>query len=243
MKSIKTRIFTDLFVAPSTIIPTFIGFTSFALGFAIGSSTVMFMGMCSILAAMGAGFWRFMFNMKEVQEKATKFMEKKKLKEKQVYLDDLDNKLKKDKDKRTQSYLRDLRGIYESFIKDVNKGKLNVYITSTMINELSSMFDKCVSLLEYSHELWESSKSLSDSTKQEILESREEIVQGLGDNVKTFAETVSGLRALALQDRQEEATEIQKVLSKQLKIATETQTQMKNLTKEHHLDKFLNLEQ
>jgi len=242
MKDIKSKVMTDLFIAPITVIPGLTGATSFALGFAIGSSTLMFLGLCGVLVAMGGAAWRFMFNMNEVAEQAAKYLEAQKMLQEQARLDDLDEKLTKDRDPRDQNYLRDLRTIYGNFTKDVNEDNIGVYVTSKMIADINAIFDQCIALLEYSYELWESSRELSDSTKAEVLRNREEILSNVEKSVISFTETINGIRALKLQDKKEEATDMQRRLATQLKVAENTQREMRNLNTQSHLSEFMNFQ-
>jgi len=241
-RGLQSQIMSDLFVAPITVIPGLTGLAAFTLGFAVKSSTLVLLGLCGFLVTIVGAAWRFRFNMAEVTERASKYIQLQKMVEEHHRLDELDEKLSKDGDSRDEEYLRSLRSVHDAFTKDVEEDNLGAFVTSQMISDINAMFSQCVKLIEFSFDLLTSSKSLTSSIKESVLKDREDILASVEKSVISFTETVNGIRALKLQDRKEEATQMQQLLAKRLEVAQNTQREMRNLGEHTHLSEFVDFQ-
>jgi len=175
--TIKQKILLELFVTPSTMIPSLAGITMMLGGWSFDSSTIMFLGFLGLLSSCGIGVWRLIFNLNDI---ANDFAEKTNNKEslmEEAALDALDKKLTKNKDPRDQKYLRKLRKVYNHFEEDFKNDKLGKYVTEKTAQDIGNMFKNYVSLLEQSVIIWEHSRTMDGKIKKKYLNEEKKFLQ------------------------------------------------------------------
>ena len=217
MDSLKKQILIELVVTPYTVIPT-------TLGLACGILSLVIPPL-SLFAFIGIGFGvaalltNLMFNTKSVAERATKRWHRDQRSRRNKELDDLDRKLVKDRDSRTQSFLRDLRQIYFSFVDDQANGKIKTSVSSQILDHIDKIFETCVNSLRHSYELWEQSQKMSDSLRHQVEAKRNKMLEEVKVNVTQLFEAISEVRALCLKSNEGQIDELQKRLRDQLEVA------------------------
>ena len=161
MDSLKKQILIELVVTPYTVVPTALGIACGLLSVVIPPlSLFAFIGVGS---GLGALLMNLMFNTETVSNRATKRWHQDQRNRRNKELDALDQKLVKDRDNRTQTYLRDLRQIYFSFVDDQSKGKIKGAVSGQILDHIDDIFETCVQSLKHSFELWEQSQKMSNS--------------------------------------------------------------------------------
>ncbi|MCM8531724.1 MAG: hypothetical protein NE330_11225 [Lentisphaeraceae bacterium] len=153
MNSVRKKVLLDLLGSPLTILPFTIGASCLLGSWATGiGGALAFAGVSGLLIGAGVLVSRFIFGVDKLHSDIYKYKNEEEFKQKEERLDQLDKKLCKDGDRRTQKALRELRELYDLFHKDVNKG-----IVSTNLNEIllkvQELFEGCISQLEYSLKL------------------------------------------------------------------------------------------
>jgi hypothetical protein len=94
--------------------------------------------------------------------------------ERNAKLDVLDGKLSSDRDPRDQEALRNLRGLYDSFMEDVRKlGKVSVAAGGAMFSQIEEIFARCVAQLEKQHEVWLTSRKVAGDVRSRSHETEE----------------------------------------------------------------------
>ena len=186
---------------------------------AMGSITVAFSGFCCCLASVGIAttnvFCKFNSTVKKVVEKIKLEQEQKF----ENHLDELDEKLLKDKDPRDQTALRNLRALYDSFIEDFENGKISPSVPSSMVQQIDRIYHNCVHQLEHQYEIWETSKKVSGDIKISLIQQKSKIVDDVVKGVDSLSSVINEVRSLGLKAKQSELTKLQNRLDIQLTAA------------------------
>jgi len=126
--------------------------------------------------------------------------------ERRAKLDDLDQRLVEDRDKRDQTYLRQLRKMHEILHEDIRAKKVS--IGPEMLNRLERIFLATIVSLEDNYKLWQSARKLPSASqaKTDLLEKREAILVEVEKSVDFFSKCVVELQTTTAGNSDELAT-------------------------------------
>jgi len=177
MDEVKRKVYLDLFASPYSLIPMAGGLTSLMAGWAVGGEqTLMLAGMAGVLAGIGITASRLIWGIEDITEKAYEYQVDKQQKDQEQHLDDLDAKLTKDRDPRTQTCLRELRLLYGNLKEAAAKGKISG-ASYEVLEGVGKVFDECVKQLEHAHSLWETARKMQGPARNDMMQQRGELIQ------------------------------------------------------------------
>lgn len=183
MDEVKRKVYLDLFASPYNLIPLAGGITALMGSWAIGfDPTWTMIGVGGVLTGIGVTASRLIWGLESLTEKAYGYQIDKKQKDYERRLDELDEKLTKDRDPRTQGCLRELRLLNDSLEKAVAKGKIATSSYEIM-DRVGSVVDQCVKQLEHSFSLWETAHQMRGPARESMMEQRDDIIQDVVDTV------------------------------------------------------------
>lgn len=237
MNDFRKKILLDLFVTPITVLPMTIGISLLMLSTILGSGWG-FIGFCCCLLGIGGLVTNFLFNLRNICDRAIMQLMEKKTKDRNTALDELDVKLSSDRDPRDQTALRNLRGIYDCLMEDLRNGKIDAAVPSSMFDQIESIFDGCVVQLERQHEIWQTSRKVTGHLKNGLLKQKDSILDEVELSVKSLAEVVDEVRALGLKSHTGELSKLQQRLNSQLVAAKATDQLSTELDKQQDLSRF-----
>jgi hypothetical protein len=233
MESIRRRALLDLFVTPWTIGTTTIGFSTVLLSWAFGGGAAMtFLGFLGVLIGLGWAGTNFALNLESVINNAAKTVELESKEAANQRLDELDRKLCLDRDPRDQTYLRDMREIFDAFMADYNAGKLSEFCNTQTVEQIKELFDTVVKKLEAAHELWDTSRTMRGKPKELAQADREKIIEEVGKAVEHMGETISGIRALKVKTDVNDFDRLREKLDGQLNAARRSVERMDSINEE-----------
>ncbi len=238
MKSIKQKIFLNLFITTSVLLPFFVGFNFLGIGWAISSVNFMFIGLLSLLVSIGFLANRVIFKLDEISKTTYQEIYNEKLKEQKIRLSNLNKKLQKTKDEKDENLLKQLKSVYEGFLVDVQENKISQFLSTSTADEVDLIFENCIQKLEHSYEIYQTSKDLVGKSKQESEEQRNLIISQVEKDISHFVDMISRIRALRLKTTLEDSEEIKRRLSIQLKAAERTQIEMERVKNPDDLTRF-----
>jgi hypothetical protein len=238
MKSIKQKIFLNLFVTTSVLLPFFIGFNFLGIGWAISSVNFMFLGLISLLISIGSLANRTIFKLEEISKTTYQEIYNEKLKEQKIRLSTLNKKLQKTRNEKDENLLKQLRTVYEGFSEDVRENKMSQFLSTSTANEVDLIFENCIQKLEHSYEIYQTSKDLIGKSKQESEEQRNLILSQVEKDIEHFVDMISRIRALRLKTSLDDSEEIKRRLSIQLRAAERTQVEMERVKNPDDLTRF-----
>ncbi|MBU0469156.1 MAG: hypothetical protein KKD07_02550 [Candidatus Omnitrophica bacterium] len=150
-------------------------------------------------------------------------------------LDDLYDRLKKDKDSRTEKALRDLRELSNAIKESTGQeSTLDAQTIFELHFKVEQLFNKCISRLEKSLKLWKSAKDISNrDVSEKLLTLREEVVTEVIQNIAHLGEMLARIQTLNCnQDSsKEDLQNIRKDLEEGLAIAEQVDEKMRKFEK------------
>ena len=231
------KVLLDLVTAPVTLLPVAAGSSLLMVGWALGSGAglLALLGVSGILAGLGALATRWILRSDQIARHAVEAIQAEAMQAQAQTLDALDRKLRQDKDPRTETVLRELRSLYDSFKKDAGwVGEINARVAYEIANTVEKLFRGCIISLERSLDLWHSARKMrTEERKSAVLASRERILEELAASVHQLAKTLDDVQALTLDRAEDESlARIREELNESLAVAHRVEARMQSLEAE-----------
>lgn len=228
ISELRKRVILDLMITPSTIIP-FAGGVSLLLLSEMLGGFAAFLGVVGVLVGIGAFLTGLVFNLDKTYQKVLIDIKTEEAAKRKYVLDDLDRRLTR---KRDQTALRDMRGIYDSFMEDLQAGKISNSVSSGMLTQIDAIFNACVEQLERQLVIVETSRKVSDDVRRKLLEQRDNIVTEVEKSVEDLAKVINEVRALRIKAERGELDVLRRRLDSQLQAAKATEQFVSGLGQE-----------
>tara|TARA_Y100000034_G_scaffold103692_1_gene129538 strand:- start:13322 stop:14065 length:744 start_codon:yes stop_codon:yes gene_type:complete len=228
---LRNKVIIDLFAAPAAVIPAAIGVSMMILGWALGGGGFLgFAGFIALMAGLGVGATRFFLFKDKIINAAYAALDTLQEQEKTAELDDLDQKLRRDKDPRTQAALRDMRALYAAFHQQVRDSTIKADHKTTEGVEV--LFQECVSHLGETLTLNGTIRSMtSDVARRPIQEAREGLIAAVQDTINRLSSIMDGLRQLAVQANTDEMQRVQSELEAGLEVSKQVDNALRGAGK------------
>lgn len=218
MDEATKKFYTDLFASPFTLVPVVGGLTAglFSWGFSLPPIAY---GVSFISVLVGSGFFltKLLFGLDDLAEKSHEYAKQQKLNELNVRLDDLGEKLKTDRDRRTGECLRQLRSLYHTYVEDEEENN------EDLREQVERIFHACITHLERSYELWEDSRSMNGESRKTLLEQRDQIVVEVVETIEHLNQVVSEFHSFATTKGDDELAVLRNELDVTLRVAKRTE--------------------
>ncbi len=227
MDPIKRKVLSELFLAPSVVLPIVGGISSGLLAWAGGGNTYLeAAGLIGVLGGVGWMLTRIIFQIESITEEAMRFENEQRELQERMRLDQLAVQLRKDLDHRTQDYLTLLRSLREDFLETANRP--GVQGRSAKIREqVSLVFDAAVEQLRQSLNLWELSEQLRGDARKKVLASREQVLSEIGATVDRLQATVMQFQDLIRRDNKVDLASMREELDATMRVAKRTEERMR----------------
>ena len=219
MDEVKRKVYLDLFASPYSLLPFAGGLTSLMAGWAVGGEqTLMIAGVAGVLAGIGVTASRLIWGIEGLTEKAYEYQVDKQQKDQEQRLDELDDKLTKDRDPRTQTCLRELRLLYGNLKEAADKGKISG-ASYEVIDGVGRVFDECVKQLEHSHSLWETARKMQGPARNDMMQQRGELIQDVVMTVVDVGQMVESHFKETSKKNQSELGKVRRELNESMEAA------------------------
>ncbi len=197
---VKRKVISELFFAPSVVLPIVGGISAGLLSWAVGGSASLTMAAAAgLLGGLGWMMTRIIFKVESITEDAMRFVQEQAIKAENEQLDRLMQKLSTDKDERTQDYLILLRSLRDDFQMHTNQP--GVQFRSARVREqVSAIFNAAVEQLGNSYKLWELSENLGGDTRRKVLANREQILKEVSATIDRLQVAVTQIKEMIRQD-------------------------------------------
>ncbi len=233
---VRKKVLMDMFAAPSSLLPIVGGLSALILSWALeggGATACLGLGMVGVLGGLGILATRLILGLENITNDAYQYLHAEELTKQEESLDELCNKLKKDRDPRTQNSLRELRDLYATFAEDVKAGKI-IRATHAVLEIVEELFRTAVAQLERSYELWCSARKQSGASKEKTLRKREEVIREVVDAVEHLAKTIEQCRSLAAKKDRKDLSQLRQELDEAIQVARRTEERMASWEQEPH---------
>ena len=219
MDDVKRKVYLDLFASPYNLLPIAGGLTSLMASWAVGGDPTMTMvGIGGVLAGIGVTASRLIWGLENLTEKAYGYQIDKEQKERERRLNELDSKLTRDRDPRTQGCLRELRLLYGSLQKAAEKGKIST-ASYEIMEGVGKVFEQCKRQLEHSHSLWETAREMRGPARDSMLSQRDEIIQEVVATVVDVGAMVDNYLLNESRKNQSELSKVRRELDESIEAA------------------------
>ncbi len=229
MDSIKRKVLTELFLAPSVVLPIVGGISAGLLAWAAGGNGYLAgASLAGVLGGLGWMVTRIIFQVESITEEAMRYEQQKRIDAERSRLDELAARLTRDRDHRTQDYLTLLRSLRDDFMETA--GQPGVQLRSSRIREqVDLVFGAAVEQLQQSFRLWELSESLAGESRKKVLMNREQVLAEIAATVDRLQSTVSQFRELVRKDKKIDLASMHDELDATMRVARRTEERMREI--------------
>ena len=229
MDEVKRKVLLDLFASPGTLLPIAGGLTLLLTSWATGGNAVFnFGGVAGILGGVGVFATRMILGLEGLTDRAYQYVLQKQRRQQEQKLAELDDKLSHDQDPRTETCLRSLRELYDTFRRDVQDGKITG-ASYDVLDGVDRLFHVCVDNLENSHDLWQTARRLTGPMRNTVLGERDEVIREVQETVRHLQQTMERWHSLGAKKKTSELTQLREELDESLRVARRTDERMAEL--------------
>jgi hypothetical protein len=203
---IRKKVFLDVFVSKSTLLPVLVGGTTTLLSLATDQYLLALGGFAAVVGGVGIFLTRFIFNLESVTENAFKYLQERK----QAELEEGLNKLEEEINEKDREQLKFLRASYKHHREQTTKS--DVIVSDALEEKLQKLFQGCIEQLKYANELYNTANTLTKEAKKGVLEKRQKVLTEIKDSIQCFnniIDEITGLNtdksAKSLSDLRDEA--------------------------------------
>jgi hypothetical protein len=227
----RKKVLLDLFGVPIIVIPVVGGLACLMLSWAVGGSALLsLLGGIGLIIA-GCGFASRIAKAPQMISKQKQYEHEEKAKAQRRELDKLDTCLKKDRDPRTQTCLREIRDIYETLQEDIREGQIspNAY---SILSTVEGLFHACVDQLKQTYDLWEASRNLRGKHRKKLETQRNELVGEVEATVCHLADSVQQFHVLRTSKGRQDLSKLRKQLDDQIDVARRAERKRRSIYQE-----------
>lgn len=227
--SVKRKVISELFFAPSVVLPIVGGVSAALLSWATGGSSYLSgAALAGLLGGVGWMLTRMIFKVEDITEQAMQAQLDQQLRNERTDLDNLARLLRTDRDHRTQDYLTLLRSLRQEFENAANKPGTQ-FRSAKIREQVSQVFAAAVEQLRQSYRLWELSENLVGSARDRILSDREKVLSEIGQTVDRLRDSVHQFHELIDSDKKIDLASMREELEATMRIARRTEERMKEI--------------
>lgn len=229
MKDVRRRVMSEIFLAPSVILPLVAGATSWLLSWgAGGSSWLNLAGLVSTVGGLGWMATRWIFQVESITEQVMEDMRNQELQKQNAELDQLAQLLLKDRDHRTEDYLILLRTIKGRFDDARSKSKNGIRFLEVS-ERVDELFRATIGQLSRTYQLYELSRNISPETRKSILQQRENVMNEIKASIDHLETAVSHFTTMQERNQTGDLSALRDELDTSLRVAQRTEERLREM--------------
>lgn len=229
MDSVKRKVISELYFAPSVVLPILGGIAAGLWSWTSGGSIILSgAAALGILGGVGWMVTRMIFKVEDITEAAMQAQRDRQLRLENVALDELASRLRTDRDHRTQDNLTLLRSLRSDF--EAIADQTGIRFQSAQVREqVGHVFGAAVQQLERSFRCWELSQKLSGQARDNVLHERENVLAEVDTTVKQVEKAIKQFEALARSETDADLGALSEELEATMRIAKRTEERMREI--------------
>lgn len=240
MDSVKRKVISELFFAPSVVLPIVGGLSAGLLSWATGGNLYLTgAAMAGVFGGFGWMLTRMIYKVEDITEQAMQAQLDKELREENSQLDTLAAQLRTDRDHRTQDQLTLLRSLRKDFEEAASQPG-NQFKSARIREQVGHVFGAAVDQLRQSFKLWELSENLVGDARQRVLDNREQVLQEIDATVDRLEATVKQFEELVKKDQQVDLASMREELEATMRVAKRTEERMRELEGRVDYESYIN---
>lgn len=229
MDPVKRKVISELFFAPSVVLPIVGGISAALLSWAsAGNAYMTGAAAVGILGGVGWMLTRMIFKVEDITDKAMQAELNKRLAEESQALDDLARQLRTDRDHRTQDYLTLLRSLRQDFEDTANQPGTK-FRSAQLREKVGLVFEAAVDQLRQSYRLWELSENLAGPARDKVLANREQVLTEIDATIDRLQTTVKQFQYMIKADNTVDLATMRDELDATMRIAKRTEERMRQI--------------
>lgn len=228
MDAVKRKVISELFFAPSVVLPIVAGATAGLLAWATGSSYLSGAAIIGILGGVGWMITRLIFRVEAITEDVMRvdFEEKRRLENQR--LDELARHLRTDRDHRTQDYLTLLRSLRNDVERLADDSGIRMR-SANVREKIDQVFHAAIEQLGESFKLWELSENLVGDARKKVLQNREQVLQEVQATIDRMNSAVTQFKELMRREDKVDLSSMADELDATLRVAKRTEERMREI--------------
>lgn len=229
MDPVKRKVISELFFSPSVVLPIVGGVSAGLLSWAMGGNN--FMTAAAAVGVLGGVGWmltRMIFKIEDITEEALQAELDKRLQQEHRELEELAQKLRSDRDHRTQDFLTLLRSMREEFENTTHRAG-STFRSAQIREQVGLIFKAAVDQLRQSYRLWDLSENLVGSARDKVLADREQVLGEVDATVERLQTTIQQFRDLMNSDPKVDLASMRAELEATMRIAKRTEERMREI--------------
>lgn len=233
MDPVKRKVISDLFLAPSVVLPIVGGLSAGMLSWAGGGvNSLTAAAMVGVFGGIGWMLTRIIFQIESITEDAIRFQADLRAKEERESLDRFGYELRADGDSRTQDYLTLLRSLHDEFLELSRRPHLIVR-SQGVRDQVRQVFVAAVDQLRDSLRLWQLAQKLRGAERQKILADREKDLAEIAETIDQLRIVTSQFRQVSGEGENVDLDALREELETSIRIAKRTEDRLKEVEQPH----------
>jgi hypothetical protein len=226
LSDLRSKIAKELLWAPSVVLPVVAGASSWLISWAAGGiNTLNVVGLVGVIVGVGWFATRMIFQTDEIAAKVLRQEQEKAVRAEEAKLDNLQQRLRVDRDFRTKDYLTLLRTCRSEFEEFATRPGIAIQ-SQEIVKQVQQLFWSSVDQLERSLKLYSLSERLVGEQREKVLDER----------VQTAAKHYQDL----ISDEQNtDLSSIRDELDASIRVAKRIEERMKELEGNSNMDAYL----
>jgi paraquat-inducible protein B len=229
----------EIFLAPSVVMPIVAGASAWILSWAAGGVGMLnLVGLVGFLGGIGWMATRAIFLTDKITESTLRELKQKQKDEENRELDNLQRKLRKDGDHRTQDYLLLLRSLKDDFEEVTGQPGVEKR-SAEVVQQVRQLFAAAIVQLERTYKYWQLSERLIGDERDQIIDQREKLIDEIKATVDHLKNVTKQYSELMTREQQVDLSQLRDELDTSLRIAKRTEERMREIESKPDYESFL----
>ncbi|MFO1064168.1 MAG: hypothetical protein U0892_09920 [Pirellulales bacterium] len=229
MDPVKRKVLSELFLAPSVVLPIVGGLSAGMLSWACGGiNSLSGAAAVCLLGGIGWMLTRIVFKIEDITEEALAVQLAEAARREKQELDRFSQELRRDLDHRTQDYLTLLRSLREEFREAANEPGVELRSRETS-EQVDQVFRASVERLRESLRQWDLAQSLAGVERKKVLAGREHILKEISETIDHLRSVVGHFKHITSEENQSDLASLREELEASLRAAQRTEARLKEL--------------
>ncbi len=239
MTDLRSRIASELLWAPSVVLPVVAGASAWLISWAAnGPMALNVMGLVGVLGGVGWLATRVIFLADDVAAKILLEDAQKIVQAEETKLDDLQYRLRVDRDFRTKDYLTLLRTCRSEFEEFAKKPGIAIQ-SQEIVKQVRQLFWSAIDQLEQSLKMHSLADRLNGDQKSSVLGQREHILTEIRESIDHMQSAVKQYQELMNKENNNNLNSLRDELDASLRVAKRTEERMRELEGTTNYDAYL----